>query len=189
MVDENVNETPDAAADAEAAPPAEAAPAAEEFVPEPPAVYEPPAEPVVPAPEVTPPAPPDAEVAPAPAPAAEPMAAPAPPPAPPAPAPGAYAPPPPSQPAAPTPPPAGEKSKVVAGVLGILLGGLGVHKFYLGYQKEGIIMVAAWLVGWVTLGALSGVVALVGLIEGIIYLTKTDEDFYQTYVVGQKPWF
>jgi hypothetical protein len=30
---------------------------------------------------------------------------------------------------------------------------------------------------------------IVGLIEGIIYLTKTDEEFYNTYQVGTKPWF
>ena len=30
---------------------------------------------------------------------------------------------------------------------------------------------------------------LVGLIEGIIYLTKSDEEFYNTYQVGKKPWF
>jgi hypothetical protein len=30
---------------------------------------------------------------------------------------------------------------------------------------------------------------IIGLIEGIIYLTKTDEEFYQTYVVEKKAWF
>lgn len=75
-----------------------------------------------------------------------------------------------------------ENKKVTAGVLGILLGGFGIHKFYLGYQKEGIIQLILTIV---TCGAAS----LVGFIEGIIYLTKTDEDFYQTYQVGRKPWF
>ncbi|MEZ0180615.1 MULTISPECIES: TM2 domain-containing protein [Flavobacterium] len=74
-----------------------------------------------------------------------------------------------------------ENKKVVAGVLAILLGGLGVHKFYLGYTKEGIIQLI--------LGLLCGIGAIIGLIEGIIYLTKTDEEFYQTYQVGQKTWF
>ena len=74
------------------------------------------------------------------------------------------------------------KSKVVAGVLGILLGGLGVHKFYLGYTKEGIIQLVVTLV---TCGAAS----LVGLIEGIIYLTKSDAEFEATYVQGRKGWF
>ncbi|TLN04709.1 NINE protein, partial [bacterium] len=84
--------------------------------------------------------------------------------------------------------PAGEKSKVVAGILGILLGGLGIHKFYLGYNKEGIIMLAvSLLLSWT--GIAPAAVGLIGLIEGIIYLTKTDQDFYTTYVAGQKPWF
>jgi TM2 domain-containing membrane protein YozV len=76
-----------------------------------------------------------------------------------------------------------ENKKVVAGVLAILLGGLGVHKFILGYTQEGIIQL---VIGIVSCGAISG---LIGLIEGIIYLTKTDEEFYQTYQVGKKGWF
>lgn len=74
-----------------------------------------------------------------------------------------------------------ENKKVVAGILAILLGGLGVHKFILGYTKEGIIQLI--------LGFLCGVGFVIGLIEGIIYLTKTDEEFYQTYQVGKRGWF
>lgn len=75
-----------------------------------------------------------------------------------------------------------ENKKVVAGVLGILLGSFGAHKFYLGYQKEGIIQL---IVSIVTCG-LGG---MIGFVEGIIYLTKSDDDFYQTYQVGKKSWF
>ncbi|WP_316634934.1 TM2 domain-containing protein [uncultured Flavobacterium sp.] len=74
-----------------------------------------------------------------------------------------------------------ENKKVVAGILAILLGALGIHKFYLGYTKEGIIQIL--------LNFLFGIGGLIGVIEGIIYLTKTDEDFYQTYQVGEKVWF
>ncbi|WP_337967784.1 TM2 domain-containing protein [uncultured Flavobacterium sp.] len=74
-----------------------------------------------------------------------------------------------------------ENKKVVAGILAILLGFLGIHKFYLGYTKEGIIQIL--------LNIIFGIGGLIGIIEGIIYLTKTDEDFYQTYQIGQKPWF
>ena len=76
----------------------------------------------------------------------------------------------------------GENKKVIAGILGIVIGSLGIHKFILGYTKEGIIQI---VITFVTCG-LGG---LIGLIEGIIYLTKTDEEFYQTYQVGKKPWF
>ena len=75
-----------------------------------------------------------------------------------------------------------EKSKVVAGVLGILLGGLGIHRFYLGDAMGGIIRI---VITAVTCGAGS----LIGLIEGIIYLAKSDEDFQKTYVEGKKGWF
>ena len=76
-----------------------------------------------------------------------------------------------------------ESKKVVAGILAILLGGLGVHKFFLGYTGAGIILL---VVGIVTCFSIS---SIIGLVEGIIYLTKTDEQFYQEYVVGKKQWF
>ncbi len=81
-----------------------------------------------------------------------------------------------------------EKSnkRVVAGIIAILFGSLGIHKFILGYQKEGIIML---VVSFLSFGILAGLVALIGIIEGIIYLTKSDEEFYQIYQVGSKPWF
>ncbi|KAF2334774.1 TM2 domain-containing protein [Flavobacterium ginsenosidimutans] len=75
-----------------------------------------------------------------------------------------------------------ENKKVVAGILGIVLGAFGAHKFYLGYQKEGIIQLIASVVTF-------GLGGMVGFVEGIIYLTKSDDEFYQTYQVGKKPWF
>lgn len=84
----------------------------------------------------------------------------------------------------------GENKKVLAGVLAILLGSLGIHKFILGYNKEGIILLVVTLVlGFITCGIGASLAGLVGLIEGIIYLTKSDEEFYNTYQVGKKPWF
>ena len=109
----------------------------------------------------------------------------------------------------------GAKSRVVAGVLAIVLGYLGVHKFYLGNTVPGIIHVAVTgvgiflfivaailstvfyfgfgavigglfgLLGWLVITA-SGVV---GLVEGIIYLTKSDEEFEARYVTQKRPWF
>ena len=79
-----------------------------------------------------------------------------------------------------------QKEKVVAGLLGILLGSLGIHKFYLGYTKEGVIML---LVSLLTCGVGAAVMGVIGLIEGILYLTKTDEDFDITYVQNNKGWF
>ena len=84
----------------------------------------------------------------------------------------------------------GENKKLLAGILAIIFGSLGVHKFILGYTKEGIIMLAVTLIlGFITCGIGASLMGLLGLIEGIIYLTKSDEEFYNTYQVGQKPWF
>ncbi|MGA0893095.1 MAG: TM2 domain-containing protein [Ilumatobacteraceae bacterium] len=76
--------------------------------------------------------------------------------------------------------------KLAAGLCGILLGALGIHKFVLGYTKEGLIML---LVSLLTCGVGAVVFGVIGLVEGIIYLTKSDAEFYRTYVVGRKGWF
>lgn len=43
--------------------------------------------------------------------------------------------------------------------------------------------------GAVTCGAAFGVIGIIGLVEGILYLTKSDAEFAATYVHGRKPWF
>jgi len=81
------------------------------------------------------------------------------------------------------------KSKVAAGLLGIFLGGLGIHKFYIGCTTAGVIMLLIWLFGFVLFGFPSMIIALIGFIEGIIYLVKNDNDFKTIYVDNQKCWF
>ncbi len=76
----------------------------------------------------------------------------------------------------------GADKKMIAGICGILLGGFGVHKFILGYTTEGIIQIVITLVT-------CGVGSIVGLIEGIIYLTKSDQEFVDTYIRNKKGWF
>lgn len=90
----------------------------------------------------------------------------------------------------------GADKKMAAGLCGILLGGFGVHKFILGYQQEGIILLSVYLIGIViaivTCGIGTPIVlipSIIGLIEGIMYLTKSDEEFVQTYIINKKPWF
>ena len=78
--------------------------------------------------------------------------------------------------------PAGADKKVLAGILGILLGGFGLHRFVLGDTTGGLIRIAITVVT-------CGMGSLIGLVEGIIYLTKSDEDFVQTYIVEGKKWF
>ena len=75
-----------------------------------------------------------------------------------------------------------ENKKMIAGILAIVIGSLGVHKFILGYNKEGIIQIIATIVT-------CGIAGIIPFIDGIIYLTKTDEEFYNTYQVGKKGWF
>lgn len=75
--------------------------------------------------------------------------------------------------------------KLVAGICGILLGGFGVHKFILGYTTEGIIMLAVTLL---SVGILSPFVGVLGLVEGIMYLMKSDDEFVNTYINNKKGW-
>ncbi|PKV49188.1 TM2 domain-containing membrane protein YozV [Aquimarina sp. MAR_2010_214] len=82
-----------------------------------------------------------------------------------------------------------DNKKMLAGILGILLGWLGIHKFILGYNKEGVIMLVCGLLGFFTCGITSSISGIIGLIEGIMYLVKSDDEFYQTYQVNKKPWF
>ncbi len=76
--------------------------------------------------------------------------------------------------------------KIPAGVLGILLGSLGIHKFILGYTGAGLIML---LVTLLTCGVGGVVMHIIGLIEGIVYLCKSDEEFVHVYVDGRREWF
>ena len=69
----------------------------------------------------------------------------------------------------------GENKKMLAGILAIILGSLGIHKFILGYNKEGIIMLAVTVVlGFFTCGIGASLMGILGLIEGIIYLKATN---------------
>lgn len=82
-----------------------------------------------------------------------------------------------------TPPDLPQESKrVTAGVLGILIGGLGIHRFILGDTTGGILRIVISVVT-------CGLGSMLGLIEGIIYLTKSDADFIRIYQVEKKPWF
>lgn len=81
---------------------------------------------------------------------------------------------------------AGADKKIAAGICGIVIGWLGVHKFILGYQTEGIIML---LVSVLSCGMLAVVMQVIGIVEGIMYLTKSDEEFVRTYIQSRKGWF
>lgn len=78
------------------------------------------------------------------------------------------------------------QAKVLAGVLGILCGSLGIHKFVLGYTTSGVIML---LITILTCGVGATIMQIIGLIEGIIYLTTPDEEFVAKYLDKDTPWF
>ena len=75
-----------------------------------------------------------------------------------------------------------ESKRIAAGILALMLGGFGVHKFYLGYTKAGILQI---VISIFTCGA-GGVIAVA---EGIVYLTKSDQEFVHTYQTNKKAWF
>ncbi|MCX7666652.1 MAG: DUF4339 domain-containing protein [Gemmataceae bacterium] len=86
--------------------------------------------------------------------------------------------------------------KITAGILALLLGGLGVHKFYLGFNTAGTIILVCTLVSWalaiVSCGLLfflPMIFPIITLVEGIIYLTKSDRDFHYDYNIHKKEWF
>lgn len=66
----------------------------------------------------------------------------------------------------------GGKDRTVAGILAILLGGFGIHKFYLGKTGQGLLYLCFF---W------TGIPAIIGFIEGILYLVKSDEEFQERY--------
>lgn len=82
------------------------------------------------------------------------------------------------------------RDHVAAGLLAIFLGGFGVHKFYLGYSTQGFIMLAIFLLGGLlSFGFASTVIWIIAIVEGVIYLTKTQSEFEQIYVHAKREWF
>lgn len=64
------------------------------------------------------------------------------------------------------------KNKIVAGILALLLGSIGIHKFYLGKTGQGILMlIFCW----------TYIPAIIGFVEGLIILTSNDENFQLKY--------
>jgi|TARA_B110000881_G_scaffold220553_1_gene246064 TM2 domain-containing membrane protein YozV len=83
----------------------------------------------------------------------------------------------------------GASKKIAAALFAFFFGFIGAHKFYLGYTKQGVIMLLVFLFGFILLGLPSMVIGIIAFIEFILYIVKSDEEFEQTYVVGKKPWF
>lgn len=88
---------------------------------------------------------------------------------------------------------AGEKDKIAAGLLAVFLGAWGIHKFYLGFTTPGLVFLlvntVGFVISWVLLFIPNIIFALIAVVEGIIYLTRSDDEFRQLYVVQKKQWF
>lgn len=83
-----------------------------------------------------------------------------------------------------------QRDHIAAGLLAIFLGMFGMHKFYLGYNKAAFIMLAASIIGGIfTLGLASAVVWLTAIIEGVLYLSKSQTEFDKAYVLEEREWF
>jgi len=83
------------------------------------------------------------------------------------------------------------RNKIVAGILAIFLGTLGVHAFYIGNTKMGVIMLLGTIISFplmlVVIGILtSSAIVLLALVQGILYLVASDSEFHNKYVVRQK---
>lgn len=87
-------------------------------------------------------------------------------------------------------PAVGEKDHVAAGLLALFLGWLGVHKFYLGYNTSGFIMLGTSILGGIlTLSVASWAIWVIAIVEGIFYLSKSQIEFEQMYVINKREWF
>jgi TM2 domain-containing membrane protein YozV len=84
-------------------------------------------------------------------------------------------------------PSSSDKNRLVAALLALFVGHWGIHKFYLGKTNAGIIMLLCGTIGWLLV--LPGLInLLIAFVEFVIYLVKTDQDFYRDYVVGDRSW-
>lgn len=86
--------------------------------------------------------------------------------------------------------------KIAAGICGLLIGTFGIHKFVAGLTGGAVTMLTISLVslalGFLTCGLtwfIPPIMHVIGMIEGIIYLTKSDAEFYQVYMVQKRQWF
>jgi TM2 domain-containing membrane protein YozV/cold shock CspA family protein len=84
---------------------------------------------------------------------------------------------------------AAPKNKWIAALLALFLGGFGIHKFYLGRNTAGVIMLLASLIGILFAYVPTAIMGFVAFVEGVIYIIRSEQDFHNTYVAGDRAWF
>lgn len=81
------------------------------------------------------------------------------------------------------------KDHIAAGILAIFFGVLGIHKFYMGFANTGFLVLAITIIGsLLTFGTAALIMQLIAIVEGIVYLVKTQSQFEQDYVIGKRKW-
>lgn len=86
--------------------------------------------------------------------------------------------------------PVSMKKKDVAALLAIVLGPLGVHKFYMGYGREGAIMFFVSIIGLEFTGLLAAsIMYFIAITEAFKYIRMSETEFEATYIDGKKAWF
>jgi TM2 domain-containing membrane protein YozV/DNA-directed RNA polymerase subunit RPC12/RpoP len=79
-------------------------------------------------------------------------------------------------------------SRITLAIIAFILGALGIHKFMMGFPKEGLMMIgvcifcAPFFIGLIAM-------TVVGIIEGAIYIGMDDDEFHQKYEVERADWF
>lgn len=80
--------------------------------------------------------------------------------------------------------------QLLSGYTAIILGGFGIHKFILGYTAEGILtLIISIMGGYFSYGFTFLIMQMIGLIEGMIYLSKSYEEFIDNYFMHKQGWF
>jgi len=82
-----------------------------------------------------------------------------------------------------------DRNRVAAALLALFAGSIGIHKFYIGKTGAGLVMLIVSAIGVIFAGIPTALMAAIGVIEGIIYLLRSDDGFDRTYVSGTKAWF
>ena len=79
----------------------------------------------------------------------------------------------------------GNGDRLISAIIAVLLGLIGAHKFYLGYKSQGILMFLAGTVGWLLIFP-PFISFVISIAEAFIYLSKTDQEFYDTYIAKER---
>ena len=82
----------------------------------------------------------------------------------------------------------GQPNRLVAALFALFLGTIGIHKFYIGENKAGLIMLLVAIFGLI-LVVPTLIMAVIAFVEAINYFMTPDDEWHQRYVEGNRAWF